>query len=44
MEDQTSPAQLRESFRGIAGDKASTYIYGVFRPPSDIGALTAICY
>ena len=23
MEDQTSPAQLRESFRGIAGDKAS---------------------
>lgn len=21
MEDQTSPAQLRESFRGIAGDK-----------------------
>lgn len=23
-EDQTSPAQLRESFRGIAGDKVST--------------------
>lgn len=26
MEDQTSPAQLRESFRGVAADKASTVL------------------
>ncbi len=36
MEDQTSPAQLRESFRGIAGDKASAFTSCAPQPLSDI--------
>lgn len=32
MEDQTSPAQLRESFRGIAADKVSPRLPQPHRP------------